>query len=363
MKLTKYESLLMPEVTDDIGDAEEDLAASVLEDFRFKEWVSAMRETYIVKGFFTDWYGIDGRLSRVKERKSKGNFLFKEERSAFLLWLRIGTDAGANNLWHETMDILKTLNMDFSEYSTRMMFPLFSRRYVADIFEAVGRSSHEAEALFREVFPFLAPPPWFELLNYAIFDRFLFRLPIYRIDFTDDLKLGNITFLQPDLSEIARSWLIKEVSVAYEKLIAGQERSGNRLEWWFQNNLKTPVGIRDIARKYGKPASTVSAAVKAVNDNLSDENKLEEYMRTVPTVGGLSWTEAFEIANKTYFTQGAKEQSNHGEELSPGQEILFLMNIAQVGDDMISTKNYSKLGVRPIPHDILRLFVHQKMTK
>lgn len=352
----EYEDCL---VADDVTEAEEEMADSALDHPRLHEWIRRIREEYITSGFFERWYGMDGRWSRVAQRKSKGDHLFTEERSAFLLWLHLGTDDAADNLWHETESMLKQLNMDFPGYLTRIMFPLFSRWDVAVVLEVVGRDPWDVE--FPDLFPFLAPPPWFELLNYAIFNRPFCRLPVYRLDFTNDLELSGITFLSPDLSERARIWITKRVADGYERLTAGRKRAGEHLEWWVLNNLATPMGIRQIAREFGRAHSTVNSAIKTVGRRLLDDEGMMQYISAAPTVGGLSWSEVVQIAERAYSPRDVPVANNYPEEsIRITNIIMLLKNLVDVKHDIESTQNYSKLGVRPIPGDILRLFVHRK---
>lgn len=335
---------------DDIMEAEEELAQSALIDPRLAEWVRKIRQEFIMRGFFEEWYAMDGRWGRVTERKSKGGYLFKQERSAFLLWLRLGTDDAANKLWHETENMLKVLNMDFSEHLTRMMFPLFSRRDVAVIFEVVGLQSGETK--FSDFFPFLGPPPWFQLLNLAIFNRFFDRLPVYRLDFTHDLKLSDITFLSPSLPEGARIWLTQRVAAGYEKLVTEHKRAGEHLSWWLLRQLHTPMGTREIARKFGRAPSTVYSAIKSVDNSLLDEESCLRYLSAAPALG-LSLLEAVQIASPL-------SNDSEAEPISAVELILLLKNVVDVGCDIADTENYSKLGICPISGNPLAIFVHQK---
>lgn len=354
---SEYEDSLV--VADDVGEAEEEMAASALDHPRLHQWIQRMREEYITSGFFERWYGMDGRRSRVAQRKSKGEYLFAEERSAFLLWLRLGTDDAADNLWHETESMLRQLNMDFPGYLTRIMFPLFSRWDVAVIFELVGRDPWDVG--FPDLFPFLAPPPWFELLNYAIFNRAFCHLPVYRLDFTNDLKLSGITFLSPDLSEGARIWIIKRVAEGYERLTAGQKRAGEQLEWSVLNNLATPMGIRQIAREFGIAHSTVNSAIKTVGHRLLDDEGMAQYISAAPTVGGLSWLEVVQIAERAYSPRDIPVANNYPEEsIRIANIIMLLKNMVDVKHDIESTQNFSKLGICPISGNPLAIFVHQK---
>jgi hypothetical protein len=344
-------------VAEDVFEDEEIIAWSALDNPRFLEWVNKIRQEFIVKGFFEKWYAMDGRWGRVEERKSKGDYLFEEERSAFLLWLRLGTDDCGLKLWQETHNMLKMLNMDFSDYLTRMMFPLFSVRDPAVIFELVGLKSKEVG--FRVIFPFLAPPPWFELLNYAIFYRPLNRLPVYRLDFTDNLEFNGIIFLCPDLTKESRIWLVKHVIEAYERLITGEGKGKEHLEWWLLNNLSTPMGIREIGRKYDRTASTVDSAVKSAGKKLLYEDGLTNYMSKVRAPFGVSWLEATQIAKKAFAPVRTEGDDYLKEFLNLDEIMLLVKNFVDVAQDITRTQNYSKLGICPIPGNVFELFVHQ----
>ncbi|MBL7209938.1 MAG: hypothetical protein ISS52_07560 [Dehalococcoidia bacterium] len=343
-------------IADDIMEAEEEMAQYALDSVELGQWVAAIRQKFIVDGFFEQWYGADGRHGRVRQRKEKTNYLFRDERAAFLFWLRFDVNGHSEALWHETGKILRLFDMDFSEYLSKLVFPFYSERQPELVFELVGRS----RVGFPGVFPFLAPPPWFELLNYAVFNMPLLRLPVYKVDFTKDYEVTGVSFLSPTIGEETRGWILQQVGTAYQKLATQRKEYGQPLEWYLLHRLSHEWGIRPIAREYGRPHSTVESAIYRVAARILDEDKGMDYFFAAPTIG-LSELDLLEILERADFSAVCSKPSGLGHDPpSFVLDVLLCKNMLDVIQDLDNTDGFSRLGICPMPGGFLRHFVHRK---
>jgi hypothetical protein len=121
-------------------------------------------------------------------------------------------------------------------------------------------------------------PAWFHILNYALYDIPIQRIPVFSALFTSEAKIDTIKFLDERLSQQARSILseaLNRTTLRFHERVGGEsekKRQNDMISWLWHNvghpDVKETLSYAQIGALQDIPTRTIQSRVHRIDDKL-----------------------------------------------------------------------------------------------
>jgi len=313
---------------------EQTRATELMNELRNRNWVNDFRETYIVRGFLMPVYSPDslsfhtrigsfgkhiladayyGQALVLKDETVIRNenaifwkymiwgqevFDFDEKLEPFEKIIRI-EGVPSESIWRETNEITTKLGLSGEKgggvftNSDQLNFEKMMK-VVGDVDQLendVGgleeysipgvpmwvRTFWEVQNLSSDD-DLEVRPAWFHILNYAIYDKPIQRIPVVSFLYSASGKIENIHFTDDRLTQQARSVITEDISkeVLHLHTLAGRESGKKRrrdMVYWLWYNVGHPdtketLSYGQIAQKENTHVRTIQSGIRRMDDKL-----------------------------------------------------------------------------------------------